>query len=151
MSEIHESISVDVPFENVPELCKTYIGTLHANENGEAVIPLRVAVGNLVIERDAMLKVALVREYPGYEIMEIGWHAREGGPYPAFKGTLSAGQEGLSFCRLDLDGAYEPPGGLAGVAFDAVLGHRIAEETARELLRTLKHALEGAHKNGATS
>jgi hypothetical protein len=31
-----------------------------------------------------------------------------------------------AYCRIDLDGSYEPPLGLAGAVFDSVLGHHIA-------------------------
>lgn len=142
MSEIHESISANVPFERIPALVRRYIATLPQNEHGEAVVNLEATIGGVVVEREALITIVPARTYPGYEIMDISWHAREDGPFPVFKGTLCAEQEDVSFCRLDLDGGYVPPGSVVGMAFDAVLGHRIAEEVARELLRTLKAAFE---------
>jgi hypothetical protein len=47
---------------------------------------------------------------------------------------------------LELSGTYEPPLGLAGMVFDAVLGQRIAQETARELLRKLAATIETQYR-----
>lgn len=143
MSEIHESITVDVPFERVPEFAERFLASV-TNKAGEAVIPLSVEVGDLVVEREARLAIVPTRRYWGYEIMDIGWEARGGGPYPAFKGTLCAEQETLKSCRLDLDGSYAPPGSIAGAAFDVIMGHRIAQAVARRLLERLRTAFEGA-------
>jgi len=143
MSEIHESISVDVPFERVPELAERFLASI-TTKNGEAVIPLSVEVGDLVVEREARLAIVPTRRYWGYEIMDIGWEAQGGGPYPSFKGTLCAEQETLRTCRLDLDGEYAPPGSIAGAAFDAMMGHHIAQAVARRLLERLRTAFEGA-------
>lgn len=142
MSEIHESISVAVPFERVPELVRRYAALQAQTEQGEAIVTLKATIVNMVFECDALLSVVPARTYPGFEILQISWKAREGGLYPVFKGTLCAEQEDVSFCRLDLDGGYVPPGWIAGMAFDAVFGHRIAEEVARELLKTLKSEFE---------
>jgi hypothetical protein len=144
MSEIHEFTTVDVPFDRVPALASRYVSAQHPDESG-AIVPLRLQVGDLTVEREVRLSIVPVRRYPGYEVMEIGWHAAGGGPYPAFRGTLSAEQSGRSFCRLELDGAYEPPGNVAGAAFDAVIGKRIAHAVAQTLLEHLKGAFETAH------
>lgn len=143
MSEIHESIAVDVPFERVPDLAEHFLASV-TTKDGEAVIPLSVEVGDLVVEREARLAIVPTRRYWGYEIMDIRWESKGGGPYPLFTGTLCAEQETLRSCRLDLDGAYAPPGSIAGAAFDAVMGHRIAQAVARRLLERLRSAFEGA-------
>ena len=143
MSEIHESITVDVPFERVPEFAERFLASI-TNGAGEAVIPLSVEVGDLVVEREARLAIVPTRRYWGYEIMDIRWEAHGGGPYPSFTGTLCAEQETLKSCRLDLDGSYAPPGNIAGAAFDAMMGHRIAQAVARRLLERLRTAFEGA-------
>ena len=141
MSPIHDFITVDVPFERVPALAERYLNA-HRRDGGEAIVPLRMQAGDLLIERNVQLDVVPSRRYPGYEIMTIRWHADGGGPYPAFAGTLSAQQEGTTYCRLDLDGEYEPPGSVAGMAFDAIVGHRIAQAAVEKLLQTFKDAFE---------
>lgn len=144
MSEIHQSINAHVPFEDVPALAKRFLAGLPGTRQGETLVNLHATIGNVVVERGAAIKIVPAREYPGFEILDISWRAAgEGGIYPtAFNGTLSAEQEDIDFCRLDLDGGYVPPGGIIGRAFDAVLGHQIADEVARELLQTLKTTFE---------
>jgi uncharacterized membrane protein len=83
--------------------------------------------------------------------MEIKWRAHDGGLYPIFRGTLTVEDETGKYCRLDLDGSYEPPLGLAGAVFDSVLGHHIAVGVARELLNEIKTGLEQAFNSGATA
>jgi hypothetical protein len=142
MSEIHQSTTVDVPFTSVPALLKRFVSSLPQSTNGEAIVNLHATIGDVGIERDAIIKIVPARRYPGIEVLEVSWHPREDGPFPTFKGTLCAEQEDVTFCRLDLDGGYVPPGGIVGLAFDELLGHRIAKEVVRELLDTFKSALE---------
>jgi hypothetical protein len=144
VSEIHEFMTVDVPFERVPVLAERFLAA-QQQDAGEAIVPLRLQVADLTIERDVRLTIVPARRYPGYEVMEIRWHAEHGAPYPTFRGTLSAEQGGTTYCRLELDGGYEPPGNVAGAAFDAVIGKHIAEAVARTLLEHLKTAFETEH------
>ena len=142
MSEIHESISVDVPFDRVPEFAERFLASI-TTKGGDAVIPLSVEVGDLVVEREARLAIVPTRRYWGYEIMDIGWEARGGGPYPSFEGSLTVrADEDYTGAVLELAGEYDPPLGAAGKAFDAVLGQRIAALTATEFLRTIGRQME---------
>jgi hypothetical protein len=45
---------------------------------------------------------------------------------------------------LTLSGRYGPPGGIAGAAFDAVVGRHMATASLKALLTTLKSAIEAA-------
>ncbi|HTU82191.1 MAG TPA: hypothetical protein VMF61_08685 [Candidatus Acidoferrales bacterium] len=73
----------------------------------------------------------------------LNWKPVGGGPYPHFRGHLSIeGTDGQSAPALVLDGAYVPPLGAAGAAFDAVVGARIASATAREFLRSIAGKME---------
>lgn len=73
----------------------------------------------------------------------VHWMAEDGGIFPVFDGFLSVGaDEDYNSYWLVIDGAYEPPGGLAGKMFDAVLGHRIAVTTTRNLLVALRETAE---------
>jgi hypothetical protein len=82
--------------------------------------------------------------------MSVAVQPHEGGLYPTFRGTLSVEEEAGNFCRLDLDGAYTPPLGLAGAAFDAMLGHRIAVEIARAFLDEIRIGIELPFQTGMT-
>jgi hypothetical protein len=150
MSEIHECLTVLCPFDHVPRAAAAYVACL-AVEDGFPVVALRVKVGDLIVERRADLVLKHARAYAGYEVMEIKWRAHDGGLYPIFRGTLTVEDETGKYCRLDLDGSYEPPLGLAGAVFDSVLGHHIAVGVARELLNEIKTGLEQAFNSGATA
>ena len=149
MSEIHECLTVLCPFDKVPQAAVAYVAFLPV-ENGRPIVALRITVGDLIVERRADLVLKHARSYPGYEIMDIEWRPHDGGLYPVFRGILSVEEEAGNFCRLDLDGAYVPPLGLAGAVFDSVVGHHIALAAARELLDEIKTGLELAVQSGAT-
>jgi hypothetical protein len=63
-------------------------------------------------------------------------------PFPRFDGALSLEAASPKATTLTLEGRYEPPLGGAGKLFDAALGHRIAEATARELLKEIADRIE---------
>lgn len=149
MSEIHESRDILCPFEDVPLAAEHFLTTLPL-KNGKRVIDLHVTIADLSISRKADLELTCTRAFSAFKIMEIAWQPHDGGPYPLFHGTLSVEEIDGLFSRLDLDGTYEPPLGLAGLAFDAVLGHRLAIETARQFLGDVKLGFELAFQTGMT-
>ena len=74
---------------------------------------------------------------------KVQWEAEGGGPYPVFDGELTVGgDEDYNAFWLVLDGAYAPPGGVAGQVFDAVIGRRIAATSARGLLSEIRIEIE---------
>lgn len=72
----------------------------------------------------------------------VTWAPEHNGPYPTFSGELKIESEDYASFDLVLEGRYEPPLGMVGAAFDAVVGHRIAESTARNLLATIADSIE---------
>lgn len=65
----------------------------------------------------------------------VTWTPHGGGPFPTFSGTLTVrADEDWNVAALELSGAYEPPLGPAGKAFDLLLGSRLATATAKALL-----------------
>jgi hypothetical protein len=150
VNEIHEFLTVLIPFEHVPASAQAYAASLV--EKGEKrTAPIRITVGDIVVERIVDLTLRHARAYPGFEIMDIGWGPHDGGPYPVFTGTLSVEQIGTTFSRLDLDGTYAPPMGIAGAMIDAVVGHRFAVSGARSLLNDIKNGLETAYRAGVAT
>jgi len=73
---------------------------------------------------------------------EVEWKSNDGGPYPAFHGELVIENEDYTSFWLILEGTYEPPFGVAGSTFDAILGKRIAAQSARELLARMASSIE---------
>lgn len=149
MSAIHESLTVLCPFDQVAKAAEAYVDSL-PEKDGKSVVALRVSMGDVVVEREADLSLAHSHAYPGFEIMNISWRAHDGGVYPVFCGTLNVEEVTGLFCRLDLDGDYTPPLGIAGIVFDAVVGHRIAVAAARALLDEIKTGIEFAYQTGLT-
>jgi hypothetical protein len=73
----------------------------------------------------------------------VHWEAEDGGPYPVYDGELTIGaDDDYNAFWLVLDGAYQPPGGVAGQLFDAVIGRRIAAASARGLLTEMRAEIE---------
>ena len=135
MGNIREFTTVACPFDEVPDRLYAHF------DGGDAVMPLRVRFGDLRIERDVYFHLKSKPAYPGYRLLDISWAPKDGGPYPTFNGTLSIAEDAVGWSRIEIDGSYRPPFGIAGVAFDAALGHRIAQGTASELLGEIKRLL----------
>ncbi len=135
MSTIREFTTVACPFDKVPERLVAHF------DGGDAILPLRVRIGEFKVERDVEFHLKSKPAYPGYELLDVSWSPKNGGPYPTFSGTLSVGEDAVGWSRLEIDGTYKPPFGVVGAAFDAALGNRIAQGTAVELLAELKRIL----------
>jgi len=73
----------------------------------------------------------------------VQWTPEKPGPFPLFAGELlvEAGNDYDTF-TLRLSGTYMPPLGVVGKGFDTVLGNRIAQATAADLLHRLKDMIE---------
>ena len=148
MSTVHEFVTAHCPFEDVQAAAAAYVAGLPVSD-GKATVGMQVHLDNLIVERRADIALRRARAYRGYEIMEIEIRPHGGGPYPVLKGTLTAEDDGPNYCRLELDGAYDPPLGVGAAVFDAVVGHSIAVAAIRHLLGEIKLAFEYAFLTGA--
>lgn len=142
MTHIYEATTVACPYDQVPRYLREY---LQKRVNDRTGLELRVPFGGSYLAHDVTFVTWERPELAGYSRIGVGWSPRHGAPYPRFTGTIGAEDDGDGFCRLDVSGTYQPPLGLAGQAFDAALGHRVAEATARDLLGRLKALLEQAY------
>ena len=109
-----------------------------------AEVPVPGAKGTVKLERTAIATL-IPRHAPG-EMMPhyaVTWAPEQPGPYPTFNGDLAieSGDDYDAF-YLVLNGDYQPPLGALGAAFDSVVGHRIAESTAQNLLATIADSIE---------
>ena len=77
-----------------------------------------------------------------HDAMLVEWKAIGTRLFPHFHGTLRLRIAGVASTRLTLEGAYRPPLGRLGEAFDRVIGRRIARATMRELLDRVAGAME---------
>jgi len=120
--------------------------------NGTVRMRLRVPVAR----SDAGLRISLGREVRitarrtrddenRADLIRIAWQPEGRSVLPTFEGTLIVrGEEKGGRSSIELDGYYTPPLDGTGALFDKVIGHRIAQSTAREFLADLKHAIERA-------
>jgi hypothetical protein len=73
----------------------------------------------------------------------VHWEAEGGGAFPVFYGELVIeADDDYNTFWVAIDGTYEPPGGLAGKVFDVVIGERLAAETTKNLLETIRDYVE---------
>ena len=72
----------------------------------------------------------------------MSWEVPGHGGFPSFDGFLEVTPLAQQRAQLSVAGAYQPPGGPVGAAFDAVIGHRIADVTIRHFLSGLKREIE---------
>jgi hypothetical protein len=131
----------------------------HGNADGDiARLRLRVSAripGSsepMSIERVAIATISPCR-IPGAMLTRyaVSWAPEDHGPFPMFVGKLAieSGDDYHSFFIV-LSGEYTPPLGPFGAAFDALIGHRIAESTARNLLETIAQEIEGDFRAAET-
>ncbi|MGA2392191.1 MAG: hypothetical protein ABSH03_02435 [Candidatus Lustribacter sp.] len=144
MTNIKDFVDADVPYEDVPHLAERYLDSFPTNAHGGSHFTLRAWFANVLVEREVMLKAVPIKTEPRCAVLEVSWHPVSG-PYPSFHGKLYAWRGDTRSCRLEIEGNYEPPGGIAGAAFDAILGHRIAAESIHDLLDRFKDAFADLH------
>ena len=140
-----ETIEVDAPYsvtlDSLERRVRGHHGRFHL------VVPFRDLglPGPLGLEREVSVEFLSVRGLKGqkqlYDEMNLRWEPVGGGPYPHFEGQFKLRPLG-THTELTLHGAYDPPLGVIGDVFDAVIGQKIAQATGRVLLAELKKNLE---------
>ncbi len=149
MERVRASVALACPQHEaealLPRVFERYRGA-----DGIIRFPLHVALEDfgvplgLEIGREVEVRVTRRRDEQNLnEIYAITWQPAGGGPFPAFDGTLILwSEEHPAACYLELDGTYEPPlGHVVGAAFDATIGHLIAERTATQFLHDIAAAI----------
>lgn len=145
MTRLRDAIVVDSPAEQSMLRLERFFDSLRGKD-GVSRIRLRVPTDGptrgLALEREVCVEARRTRgEAMLDDLMLITWVPEGTGVFPTFEGILIVrSTDGTS--SIELDGTYTPPFGPAGQVFDAAIGHRIAESTARELLKDLKAAVE---------
>jgi len=157
MSDLHQRTFVTCPPTAAQNYIARYFETKRAEGHSGPDDPIRLALRapvsllalqtEIMLRRDVVVTVLPLADAGGdLARMSVEWEPAGGGPFPRFRGTLVASNdEGYESFSLVLDGAYEPPLGAGGAAFDAALGHRIAIATARNLLSDVRDGIEKAY------
>jgi hypothetical protein len=111
-------------------------GVFGIEREGDAVRRLRAGP----VARDAVVTLGEPERGPSLIRVPISWRVPGSGAFPQFRGFFEIRPcDGLA-C-IALLGYYQPPFGVAGRAFDAVAGHRIANATIAQLLAEVADAL----------
>lgn len=134
MSTVTASVYLHCPLARVHQY-------LHDAFAAAAETPKRLELRAHLIADIELSKAVLISYTPLDDAPDawlVTWEPESGGVFPSFEGRLSARYHAADEKTiLDLDGEYEPPLGTAGAAFDKVLGHRLANDTAHEFLMDL--------------
>ena len=140
-----EEVTVEVGFDvAAPRLIRLVHGdALHdpseaAYEEGLAVV-LRVGPFGAVRGLSKLVRVRSLEPIDRGSSLSVPlrWEATgaAGELFPVLDADLTLSGEGAARVRLRLAGSYRPPFGLAGMALDRVLMHRVTTATLRSLLQ----------------
>ena len=144
MSSLYQRRYLNCPYKRAKELLAEAVPQAATSADGQ-LLRLRLPVA----EGASLSKEVLIVLEPGSDPMHfdqvwnVRWEPVTGGVYPSFAGTLTVrADERYETSILELAGAYQPPLGAVGAAFDSVVGSRIAHATAREFLRVIGSDIE---------
>jgi hypothetical protein len=146
---------VNAPYGRVAELVRRdplalfSAATEAASTRAESVaVGLRVDMGGMAIGSDVAITIAGVHEEeshgPSSRVtrVDLRWQAANHPAwFPTMEAFLSLYPLSAEETQVDLDGHYEPPGGLLGAGADALIGHRIAEASVHRLVREIAYRL----------
>ncbi len=149
MTRLRETIAIDRPADQAQEALERFFAALTGKAGPLRLrVPFDGATANygIYFDRDVLVEARRARDEGNLnDVVSIKWFPEGTAVLPSFSGTLIAcGEEDPSRSYIELDGSYTPPLGSAGQVFDATIGHRIAQATARELLSDIKTAIERA-------
>lgn len=144
MPRLYERTSVELPIDQTKAGVERFFTSLR-RKDGTSRIRLRVPADGptlgLSIDRAVRIEA---RPSVDNDSTHVSWAPEGTTVLPAFEGSLAIrSDERPNVTYIELNGSYEPPFGVAGQIFDAAIGRRIAQATAREFLKDLKDAVEG--------
>ncbi|MHB8151821.1 MAG: hypothetical protein ACYDG3_01940 [Bacillati bacterium] len=149
MSELFQRCPVQCPYIRAKDYLDKALSTVAQSREPQTLtlrVPLAGAHGH-GLQKAVTVTYGIGSDPMHFDqIWQVHWAPCDGGPYPEFDGTLAVrADDTYEHSFLELRGAYRPPLGVPGAAFDAVLGSRIASLTARQLLGQLGHDMEARY------
>jgi hypothetical protein len=156
MEHLRATATLEVPAAQAEGVMLAYFES-RRNADGQIEIPLRVPLddfglpGDLSLERNVIASVEKRRDAENLnDEFGIEWGPSQGHVYPTFHGRIIAcAQVGEEPPYLELDGTYEPPLGATGEAFDATIGHLIAQRTAQAFIADVADGVAALAKSHA--
>lgn len=108
----------------------------------DLVSTLHVSIAGFDVGKDVVIRVHGVNRHATAPRMaseatslDLEWHAdTHTALFPTMHATLIAYPLGNNETQLELQGTYDPPGGVFGGAADKMVGHRIAEASIHRFL-----------------
>lgn len=106
---------------------------------------------HVAIAREVEIRVEEERDEENLNnVFRVVWSPAGGGPFPDFTGTMIVWSEDDPAAGfIELTGEYEPPGTVLGEAFDAAIGHLIAERTAKHFLERVADGVSALRTTNA--
>jgi hypothetical protein len=152
MTVARERVYIEAPYVQAVGAFERRLGLEPGKGDGRCVLALVAPLAEgREIARDVTAATKRVSGTANFTSQyHIAWSAgrtSRGIPTPGFEGTITlrAGED-YDECELELDGRYEPPGGVVGKLFDDVVGRRIAHATLGSLLDGVRRELRAAHE-----
>ena len=149
MTHIYERLFLHCPYVRARGYLREALESA-ADRHAVQTLPLSAA---LAFIPGTLEKNVLVRYERGSDPLRfdepwrVRWTPEGGGPYPDFAGELTVrADESYRGAILELTGEYVPPLGAVGLAFDIILGARIAAATAKALLRQIGSGMEERYR-----
>ncbi len=151
MPNVRERLYVEAPYTQAAGAFERRLGLGPGKPRGSCSLTLALpvsegkAIARVVTARTERLTSANYTS--SYRIAWDSGSTPRGIPTPGFTGTLTlAAGEDYGETKLELDGSYDPPGGVAGRAFDQLVGRRIAHATLSALLGGVGDELRETHQ-----
>ncbi len=154
MTRICVSTPIASPVEVTERLLLAYMNERAGSDGGVALslrVPLTRRIGDLALVHDVVARGHWGRDSDNLnQNLAITWSSAGGGPYPNFGGVMNVYAEpDRRMSRLEIDGTYEPPGGLVGRVFDALVGSRIARASLAGLVDDIARAISPVTSSGS--
>jgi|GEM_PF-1189670 len=153
MASILAHRNVNVPLVLSAAYLRRYVQELFSKHKGVMTLsvasPVRRSGSTAAVREEVVVdfaKMVHLKLLTGQTA--VVWRPVHGsGMIPSFSGQLTLSDaESPESCLLSLEGSYTPPLGPVGAAFDAILGHTIASNTAQRLLTSIAQDLENMHR-----
>lgn len=159
MQTMSERRCASVPYELAQSYLDQYIHDVVSDGGGRIVLSVAIPVERFGIDKRIELsRMVSVRFAPvesggsNTRLTGIWWEPDKGGPYPQFSGTIGlAPNEQPDRCAIVLEGEYDPPFGIVGDAFDAIIGKHIARTTVRNLLDEIAIIMETSYASSSAA
>lgn len=146
MTEVRESTVIELPYHQVLAYLERWLGHEGAAAGSSTLslrAPLRGVPGiDAALHHDADVSYVVTRDPTSKDrthlAIALRWTPTGGGPYPAMWGLITLRDAGERSTKVELDGHYSVPFSAAGLAFDKVIGARIASATVSALLLEMR-------------